>query len=222
MGYDIVRSNTEVTEIGIVYDAYKESKEGLYSLFELMESEGGNVERDKINPDIFYFHRDKITLKFIWSDKDYPIISIIEAGGHLDLRMMIQGYFDSLNTCRIQKMIDQINTSIGEAAWFDFMVSEYQGGNLHIVGSTDLSYYYELEVVFEGVFFMCCNTFWCTAPLEQKVFTLVEGKEACSINYDYQISQGNYLIKIQPEDKEKPFYIACRNIRYSDELKKYD
>lgn len=221
MGYDIVRSNTEVTEIGIEYDAYKESKEGLYLLFELMKSEDGSIEIDKINPDVFYFCKGETKLKFTWKKDDYTCVQVINAPLKLDLRRMIQDYFDSLNTQMIQEAIDQINTSIGKAAWFDFMVSEYRGSNLHIVGSTDLSYYYELEVIFEEVFFMCCNTFWHTAPSELKVFTLIEGEEAYSINYDYQIEAGNYLIRIQPEDEKKPFYIACRNVRYSYELKKY-
>jgi hypothetical protein len=112
----------------------------------------------------------------------------------------------------LQNKLQEINNYLSSNAWYDFMVHKIDSNNnLHIIGSTDLCYYYGIEVVFHNIFYMNCNFHWNTDP-QKDVFVLPTEEEKNRLIYNYQIPKGyDILVKIVSEDTE-PFYIASNDI----------
>ena len=52
-----------------------------------------------------------------------------------------------------KSIVKQIDDYIRQNAWFDFHLWRYDGRKLIISGSTDLTYYHKLEIIFTNVFF---------------------------------------------------------------------
>ena len=54
---------------------------------------------------------------------------------------------------KYKSVVKQIDDHIRQNTWFDFHLWRYDGRNLVISGSTDLTYYHKLEIIFTDVFF---------------------------------------------------------------------
>jgi hypothetical protein len=50
---------------------------------------------------------------------------------------------------KVKRELEMINTFLNGNAWYDFMVHKVDtNNNLHIIGSTDLCYYYGIKIIF--------------------------------------------------------------------------
>ena len=96
-----------------------------------------------------------------------------------------------------------------------YSIDKYENGNLSIMGSTDFSYYHELEIVFEDVFFIQCPTNW-SVNTSDNVIVQSDHEEQRKINIDYEIEHGYILFKLIAEDKA-PIFISSKNISYKVE-----
>jgi len=112
-------------------------------------------------------------------------------------------------------VLSEINEFLKSKDWFDFEIDKYENGNLSIMGSTDFSYYHELEIVFEDVFFIQCPTNW-SVNTSDNVIVQSDHEEQRKINIDYEIEHGYILFKLIAEDKA-PIFISSKNISYKVE-----
>lgn len=116
---------------------------------------------------------------------------------------------------QIAEVLDSLNSFIKKKAWLDFELLSLSGGTITIVGSTDFTYFHELEVKFDDVFFMHCNTSW-KADTSYDVFVIPTLEEERKINLENSIEEGCFLIKIITEFKNS-FYISAKQINVSFE-----
>ena len=68
----------------------------------------------------------------------------------------------------IKNIVSEIDQIIRKNKWFDFHVLRYDGHKMIIGGSTDLTYYYNLELIFEDIFYNSSLNFrqqFCHNPI---------------------------------------------------------
>ena len=58
----------------------------------------------------------------------------------------------------IADKIESINSYLLNSNCSDFRVKHFDGSNLHLIGSFDLCYYHNIEIVFHEVFRLALNT----------------------------------------------------------------
>ena len=120
----------------------------------------------------------------------------------------------------MDELVLEINKFLKSKDWFDFELDRYENGNLTILGSTDFSYYHEIEIVFEDVAFIQCPKVWSVNTIQDVIIKSYE-EEQRRINIDYEIEQGNILFKIVAEDKA-PIFISSRSISHKIEKVNYN
>jgi len=121
---------------------------------------------------------------------------------------------------QITDQIEKINQFIQSKAWFDFEVVEFSKGNLKIIGSTDFSYYYELEIILEEVFFMQLNREW-QSDTSHPVIVIPDIEEQRKINMQFQVEQGYTLFRINT-DESYCFYVSAKTINAKFETIKFE
>jgi hypothetical protein len=120
---------------------------------------------------------------------------------------------------QISGILESLNSFIKKKAWLDFELLSLRGGTVIIVGSTDFTYFHELEVKFDDVFFIHCNTSWKT-DTSYDVFVVPTLEEERKINFENSIEEGHFLIKIISDFKNS-FYISAKQISVSFERVHY-
>ena len=113
-----------------------------------------------------------------------------------------------------------LNKIIHQYKWFDFELDSINKSNLVILGSTDFSYYHELEIVFEDLHFIQCPRNW-SVDTTKEVFTMPNMTELKKINIGYELEVGYELLKIVTENNS-PIYISARNITYLHKKIEYE
>lgn len=121
---------------------------------------------------------------------------------------------------QLRATIDQINQFLSTEQWFDFSL-DYSGNGFVVLGSTDFSYWHDIEITFKNPSFYLGKFEWHTNP-KQPVLSLLAGKEAHEINLRYQIEQGNHLFTFTPEDLKEKIIIAAENISFKVGRVSYD
>ena len=58
----------------------------------------------------------------------------------------------------MKTVLEQLNSRLDETAVSDYFLYELKDERLVILGSHDLSYYHDVEIVFEEVRYICCPT----------------------------------------------------------------
>ena len=104
----------------------------------------------------------------------------------------------------IKEVLRRFNQYLNEQLWMDFELIEFSRGELKIIGSIDISTKPNIELVFKDVFFASTPFNWKT-DTSKMVAMLLSGEEAKKVNLKYQVEQGYYIIKIQPEDYPEDF-----------------
>jgi hypothetical protein len=67
----------------------------------------------------------------------------------------------SMTRDEVIKAVKKINAYISTKLWMDLEVNQYNGQDLIILGSIDLSYSdYFIGISFSGIDFFCLNTSW--------------------------------------------------------------
>lgn len=117
-------------------------------------------------------------------------------------------------TDETRKTVEKIDAAIRQNAWFDLDVAAYDGRNLVIRGSTDFSYYHELEIHFHGVFFASIYFRDWKSDTTQPVFTIPEQPKAYQLNYQLEIEQGYDLFIFKIENSKNEVIIAAESISY--------
>jgi hypothetical protein len=218
MNYQIITTNTAADEMTIYYENCKTSMNGTFKLIKFLQEEMNF--KIEYRDEKIYLHNSDYKIEFQWIENKglqvrgikYPVSIFCQFIGR---------YLDKLNSEGAQKTLDAINDYLKDFAWFDFMVSDFDGSSLYLIGSVDLSYYYQLEVIFKQATFIQCSSSFHTSPSEETVFQLATEEERQKIN-QYENDCGySIVVKIKPEDSEECFFIACYGIEFSNKLVKY-
>ena len=117
--------------------------------------------------------------------------------------------------------VNEIDNYIRENTWFDFHVWRYDGRNLIISGSIDLTYYHKLEIVFKDVFF--ASTFFESwrSNTNKPVIEIPEHKVNKALNLKFEIEQGYQIFLIRTEDFKNDIYIAAKEISFNTDTVYY-
>lgn len=118
-------------------------------------------------------------------------------------------------TDETRKAVEKIDAVIRQNAWFDFEVSSYDGGNLVVNGSTDSSYYHELEVTFHNVFFASGYFRGWKSDTTCPVFRTPEQEEAYYMNFQLEIEQGYDLFIFKVEGSKNNVIVASESVSYN-------
>ena len=114
---------------------------------------------------------------------------------------------------QINEALAEINDFVKKKLYFDFEVCEYWGNTLKIVGSEDLTYEYQLSIMFHDVFYLQCPRSW-QSDTRNDIIVIPEINEQKPINLTYGIERGYTMIKIIAEDVS-PIYISAKEITIS-------
>lgn len=120
-----------------------------------------------------------------------------------------------MNKEEIQIKVKEIDTIIRKGLWFDMTVLSYDGWKLFVAGSTDLSYYHTLEIIFEDVSFIRGHINFWKSDTTQVVFSMPENEK--ELNLRYNIEEGHQLFVFKNEDfSNNDIVIAAANLEYYD------
>ena len=119
--------------------------------------------------------------------------------------------------------VKQIDDFIRKNLWFDFQLWLYDGRKLVIVGSTDLTYYHELEIIFTDVFFASTYFEGWRSDTEKPVVEIPDTELNRELNIKFEIEQGYQIFIIRTEDYQNDIYIAAKEIDFkTDKVYYYD
>lgn len=110
-------------------------------------------------------------------------------------------------------LTQEIDRYIRQFTWLDFEVYRYDGYRLTVVGSTDFSYYHQLEIVFEYVFFVLGNFSTWSSDTEKQVFGF-PNNEAELITH-FNIEQNYQLFEFRQDGLDNDFLIASNTLTYN-------
>ena len=158
------------------------------------------IENENLKYELFF--DNNINIKIIKHQDKLAFNNIIY------LESEFYDYVNSINIIEAKNKLKKINESIKDNMWLDFMINDYKT-NLHIVGSNDLSCYYDIEIIFKNVSFIECASHFNACPSEYDVFKIDE---------NYKDSN----IKINILTDSKTFYIICEDIDYNNKTVRYD
>jgi hypothetical protein len=122
----------------------------------------------------------------------------------------------------LNKKVDEINNFLKKEMWFDFEILGYKKNDLTVIGSTDFSYYHNIEIHFKDVFLIHCHSEW-KSDTSKSIIEIIQGNTAKKINIENKIEQGYTLFKLIPEDmyEDSFFYIAARDLEYNTDCVLY-
>ena len=116
----------------------------------------------------------------------------------------------------LKEIVNQIDALIRQKRlWFDFHVLSYDGRKLIIAGSEDLTYYHQLEVIFEDVFFFSGYFDEWHSDTSQPVFILPNLETELKLNLEYEIVAGNHLFIFKTEDHNNDVIISARKVSFN-------
>ena len=118
-------------------------------------------------------------------------------------------------------IVKEIDQRIREHDWFDFHVTSYDGRFLEVVGSIDLSYYHQLEIIFEEVFFASIFFEEWHSDTKKPVIELPDSDFNKELNERLEIEQGYQIFIIRTEDYKNDIYIAAKKISYNTDTVYY-
>ncbi|MBO3271847.1 hypothetical protein [Hymenobacter defluvii] len=116
-------------------------------------------------------------------------------------------------TSEIHSIVAEIDKEIRQHPWFDFHVFSYNGSELVIAGSEDLSCYHTLEIVFEDVFFMSGFYQGWHSDTKAPVFILPQNES--DLNQQFEIEQGYIAFIFKAEDYKNDIVVAAKHISYN-------
>lgn len=118
----------------------------------------------------------------------------------------------------IRDRVLEIDKEIRRHEWFDFYVIGFDGIRLTIAGGTDLTYYHNLEIIFENVFFVSCYFQEWHSNTSQQIFMLNNDKkwyEKLGLEHECQV----FVFKT--EDDLSDMIIAAKNVTFNTDTVYY-
>jgi len=122
---------------------------------------------------------------------------------------------------KCKSIVKQIGDYIRQNAWFDFHLWRYDGRNLVISGSTDLSYYHKLEIIFTDVFFASSFFEGWHCDTDKPVIEIPNTELNIELNIKFEIEQGYQIFIIRTEDYKNDVYVAAKEIEYNTDTVYY-
>jgi hypothetical protein len=134
----------------------------------------------------------------------------------------------NFNLCKYQKIrnemsletVQKIDSIIRSNLWFDFHVVKYDG-QLILGGSTDLTYYHKLEIIFEEVFFFSGFFQDWKSNTKEEVIKLPDENLRIKLNQKFEIELGYQIFVMVTEDYENDIYIAAKKISFNTDTVYY-
>lgn len=114
-----------------------------------------------------------------------------------------------------ESIANQINNFIQKNQWFDFHLWSYDGRNLVIVGSTDLTMYHKLEIIFTDVFF--ASTFFeiWHSDTSNPILEIPDPELNIKLNVKFEVEQGYQVFIIKTENYNNDIYIVSKEIGFN-------
>ena len=97
--------------------------------------------------------------------------------------------------------INKINNFLLNSNCTDFRIKCFDGGQLYIVGSFDLSYYHEIEIVFYDVFEIVMET-----------FVQIGFSKSSQPPFQCDVTDDNMAKIIITDDADKKHFIICERV----------
>lgn len=105
-------------------------------------------------------------------------------------------------------LIVTINQYVKKFTWLDFEVQSYKDGNILVLGSTDFSYYHQIEISFYGVSFYQGVLSWGSDPSDD---LLVENTTSnLSLIDEYKLNGDFKIYSFITDDETKVNFAAER------------
>lgn len=122
---------------------------------------------------------------------------------------------------KYNSIVKQIDDHIRQNVWFDFHVWSYDGRKLVISGSTDLTYYHKLEIIFTDVFY--ASTFFegWHSDTDKSVIEIPNPELNRELNIKFEIEQGYQIFIIRTEDYKNDIYIAAKEVEFNTDTVYY-
>lgn len=121
----------------------------------------------------------------------------------------------------VHKTVEEVDTLIRQHLWFDFRVFSYIGSDLIISGSTDFTYYHQLELCFHNVFFASVYFRNWRSDTTKPVFVIPEHFQSCQLNSQFDIEQKYRLFLFRTEDFKNDVIIAAESFSYNTDTVLY-
>lgn len=226
--YKIIDLDEKLKIIKFLYNDKSDDRNAMFSLMKHIKNKI-DADIDEIEEGFLLFNDEKQYLFFI-AENDALCIKVLKHNDKVAfenfkyMQKEFQTYIDELNLLNAKEKIKNINDSIKDNMWLDFMISDYKK-DLHIVGSNDLSCCHTIEIIFKNACFIQCSKYFNSCPNEYDVFYVCSNDEIDNIKKNYKtIIEGRYsvIIKIKADDSRDYFYIACEGIEFIDEEVRYD
>lgn len=121
----------------------------------------------------------------------------------------------------IKNIVCEIDQIIRKNKWFDFHVLQYDGHKMIIGGGADLTYYHNLELIFEDIFFVSAYFNGWHTDTSKPVIEIPDSSLIQDLNTKFDIEQGYQLFIIHTEDYSNDIYIAAKNLTFNTDTVYY-
>ncbi len=113
----------------------------------------------------------------------------------------------------VKAELEKINEFLGKCLWMDFEFCKMNSSQVIIAGTIDQSYSeYAIDIKFEQPYFISSLFVW-SVDTSKPFIKLASEKEEVELIAKYNIEEGNYIFKINVEDREdSPIFIAAKKI----------
>lgn len=214
MSLRVIWVTAQGNDLGVKDEDFGEKKRGMFLFIKKVQKKVGEEWREIEGG--YQVGGLDYQINFRWGSEKEIIVSCLKSPKGIVFENLVRECVSEINHEKAQKKVDKINEFLEDFLWFDFIV-EAKRGDLYFVGSIDLYYYQDLEIVFKDVTFAVCSSDFSICPKEERVFSLGKEEDFRFVN-EYSIDCGyEVLIKVKPSDSDKPFYIACSDIQYKIE-----
>ena len=117
---------------------------------------------------------------------------------------------DTVHFIELKQKAEAINAIITKDELDMTLLGLAEGGDLEIIGSIDLTYYYTLKIMFRDVCHISINVDWHTDS-SRPIFELLEGAEDQHIREQRCVLNGYAIFKITHDFVPpcEPFYVAA-------------
>jgi hypothetical protein len=121
----------------------------------------------------------------------------------------------------IKNIICEIDQIIRKNKWFDFHVLQYDSRKMIVAGGADLTYYHNLELIFEDIFFVSAYFNGWHTDTDKAVIEIPDVKLNKDLNIKFDIEQGYQLFIIHTEDYNNDIYIAAKRLTFNTDTVYY-
>jgi hypothetical protein len=112
----------------------------------------------------------------------------------------------------LENTIENLFIEITEKGIDEFIIKQYDAGNLLIIGSPNIYYYHEVEIYFVSVSYINCPTSFSSL----KNIRLAENDERNKYKEKLQLWNEDLIVIIEDTFGEK-YYVVCEGYEYKFE-----